>query len=341
MCDRRQEPSWPRPSGEGRARSLVAGEGPGNLLDAPQLPVGPFADLFHPPAGTFRASPSKSQGVAVQTRQHLVVIAVSTALALSACGGSSPTTAVSSAPAVPTVAQSDTPAPTPSDPVEGAPQDAALVEAFLSAINTFSDPEVMREALPLTEDGSPANVYVTHLANTAEAALDGGTPLTDTTHEKLDDSSFKSCDDPSLEETCVTFGDFKVNASGQLVDLTVDSKAIGDRLTAGNGEVVSAGGAKFTFLTANRSIQSNALFVSVKVEAGNKAINPFAASATYRSPDGKQRQATQAYGPTDIDAKSNSIVTMIFQGVKAGGKVTLEGCVDECASDFKVVIKVG
>jgi hypothetical protein len=185
------------------------------------------------------------------------------------------------------------------------------------------------------------NIYVTHLANVAEAALDGGTPLSDTTLKQLEDSSFKSCDDPSDEKTCVTFSDFAVDASGKFVDLRVNGKAIGGRLTAGNGESVSAGGAKFTFLTANRSIQSNALFVSVKVEAGKKPISPFSATATYRSPDGKQRQATQAYGPADIDAESNSIVTMIFQGVKAGGRVTLEGCVDECNSDFKVVIKVG
>ena len=50
-----------------------------------------------------------------------------------------------------------------------------------------------------------------------------------------------------------------------------------------------------------------------------------------------------AGGPTDIDAKSNTVVYMGFASIKAGGKVTLEGCVGKDCSggQFTAVLKVG
>lgn len=263
---------------------------------------------------------------------------------IAACGGGgSGAETVASAPSVATATQSSsstTSAPSPTTS-KAAAADPKLLEDFSDAVASYSDPDTMRDALKLTAPGSPAFVYVSHLANTSEAALDGGSPLPDQTTDKLSDTEFKACDDLTDEATCITFQGFKVNESGKLVDLTVDKKKISDRLTAGSGEKVTASGNKFTFLTAYKSIQSNALFVSVKVESGAKRISPNIYTATYRSPDGKQRTATTAYGPTELDAKSNTIVTMVFKGVVPGGKVTLDGCIADCTSQFKTVIKVG
>lgn len=271
-----------------------------------------------------------------------VFVVPAAALFLAACGnGGSGTETVATVASIPTATQSSsstTPPPTAAKPASADPK---ILQEFAEAVGSYSDPDAVRAALILTTPGSPAYVYVSHLANTSEAALDGGAPLPDQTTEKIDDSEFKACDDPTDKKTCITFGGFKVDASGKLVDLTVSQKLISDRLTAGSGEQVTSAGNKFTFLTAYKSIQSGALFVSVKVEAGAKPISPNTFSATYRSPDGKQREATTAYGPVDIDAKSNAMVTMVFQGVQPGGKVTLDGCISDCMSQFKAVIKVG
>lgn len=274
----------------------------------------------------------------MQFKRSLVIAACST-LAISACGGS-PTTVSSSPPTVPTVAQSATDSATATATPDAPEVTTAGVEEFLEAIQKISDPAAIREALSLTKPGSPVEVYVNHLANSAEAALDGGLTMTDSTVEKIDDSSFKSCDSVN-REVCVTFSDIEVDSEGLYVNLRVDDQPIQDRLTAGDGTSVTAADASFTFLTAYKSIQSGALFVSVKVETSAQAVSPFLYSATYRSPDGKQRTATDALGPVDIGADSNSIVTMIFQGVDGGGQITLDGCVDECASNFDVVLQVG
>ena len=94
------------------------------------------------------------------------------------------------------------------------------------------------------------------------------------------------------------FGGFKVDPTGKVVDLTVNKQQVAPRLTAGNGDAVSASGTKFTFLTAYKSIQSNALFVTVKVETGSKPIQANIYSAVYRGPDGKQRTASRRRAPS-------------------------------------------
>lgn len=288
-------------------------------------------------------------------RRLAIIAALSTALSLTACGGGGGTTAesVASGPPVATATQpgsDSTTAPTatqPAAPASTAPAPASLdpklLEDFANGFASESDPDTMRgEALSLTVPGSVAYAYVSHLANVSESALDGGNPYSDSQVDEVKDASFKLCDDPSDEDTCSTFTDFKVDASGKIVDMRVNGKTISDRLTVGNGQSVSSKGSKFKFLTAYKSITSNSLFVTVKIESGSKPISPNIYSASYRSPEGKQREATDAFGPTDLDANSNSIVTMVFKGVTAGGKVTLDGCVGkDCTAVFNASMKVG
>jgi hypothetical protein len=266
---------------------------------------------------------------------------------LSGCSGSGEPTAenVTSAPSVATASQaSQTPssAATSAAATPGPAATGDVIKAYVDAFASDSDPDAMREGLKSATPGSPAYIYLSHLANVSEAGLDGGQALADQEVTPVGSDGFKVCSDPSDDKSCVTIGGFKVNEKGLLADLTINKKPIASRLTTGNGDSVTAAGAKFTFLTAYKSVQSNALFVTVKVKTGSKAISPNLYSATYRSPSGKQRQAQDAYGPTDIDADSNTIVSMAFPGVEPGGRVKIEGCVGtECSGIFDLVIKVG
>jgi len=262
-------------------------------------------------------------------------IVILAALVLAGCADTdSGATVAPSGATVPTVTQS-------SSVTKSVGISEEALKAYADAVAAHADPEPMREALKYTEDGSVAFAYLTHLANVVEARLDGGEPSTEQEVTKEGPGTYKSCADSSDESTCATFADFKVNDQGKIVDLTVNGKEIGSRITLGNGDSVTSGGASFTFLSAYKSVQSNALFVTMRIEAGKRPISPNIYSATYRSPDGKQREATSADGPTDIDARSNALVSMIFKGVKTGGKLTLSGCVADCSSEFKAVVKVG
>ncbi len=267
---------------------------------------------------------------------------IASAVPLSSCSSSAGApTQVSTAATAPTVDQetAGTGASASSSPAESREAKVDLA-AFVDAIGSEDDPDAMRAALKLTAPGSSAEAYVRHLANVVESTLDGGGSGVKQTVERTGDS-FKSCDDPGDESSCATFAGFKITPAGKISELTVNGKSIGDRITVGNGSAVTTGGAKFTFLTAYKSIMSNALFVTVKVKSGNRPISVNNYSAVYRSPDGKQRTATDAMGPTDIAADSSSIVTMVFKGVAVGGKVTMDGCVSECASSWSAKIRVG
>ena len=270
-----------------------------------------------------------------------VIVGACGLLLVAGCGGgATKATTVRTAPPVATVTQSASPATTDS----GSPLASAdAVKSYVDAQASQDNPDAMRQGLKLAAPNSVAYIYLDHLANVSEAGLDGGQPYTKSEVTPVGSDAFKACSDPADETSCIIFGDFKVNPAGKLVDLTVNKQPIGPRLTAGSGQVVTAGGAKFTFLTAYKSIQSNALFVTVKVETGAKPIMMNTFTASYRGPDGKQRTASQAQGPTNLDAQSNAIVSMAFASVKVGGKVTLDGCVGKDCSggQFTAVMKVG
>lgn len=214
----------------------------------------------------------------------------------------------------------------------------ASVKAYLDALNS-SDPDAMRAALEHAAPRSVAHSYLQHQANVEEAALDGGQQRPEGTVVRSGDG-YRMCSDQTEEKTCVMFTDFK-SAGGKLSDLKVNGVDPGPLLTVGNGDTVKSKGATFEFLTAYRSVASNALFVALRVTSGPDPISPFLYDGTYRSPDGKQRKVTDAYGSTELDAKSNTVVAMVFAASRPGGKVTLEGCVADCTSNFTAVVQVG
>jgi hypothetical protein len=216
---------------------------------------------------------------------------------------------------------------------------------YVNAMGKYNDPDAMRTGLTNAAPKSPAYVYLSHQANVAESALDAGQPYSAGVVTPEGDS-FQLCDaagttgavDP---KSCVTFSDFKVNPAGLIVGFSVNKQDVAPRLTTGSGEAVSNNGAKFTFLTAYKSVQSGALFVTVKVETGPQSVSLNASASTYRDPEGKQRTATQAIAPSEVGANSNTMVTMTFAGSKPGGQVTLEGSTGADYSPVKAVINVG
>jgi hypothetical protein len=260
-------------------------------------------------------------------------------LLLTGCGGGTNAITVTTLVPVRTVTQSASPTSSESGSALASPE---AMKSYADAQMNEADPDAMRSALKLTAPNSIAYIYLDHEANMSEAALDGGQSLPKTEVTDMGDGTFKACNDPNDATSCLTFGDFKINAAGKLVDLTVNKQQIGPRITAGNGQAVTAGGTKFTLLTAYKSIQGNWLSVAVKIETGSQPIDANISSATYRDPDGKLRTATNSAGVTQIAANSNTIVAMNFSSVKAGGKVTLQGCVpQDCSNSYTAVINVG
>jgi hypothetical protein len=170
-----------------------------------------------------------------------------------------------------------------------------------------------------------------------EASLDGGAGQSfgaSTLNET--DGGYELCTDGD----CIAFADFTTNAQGQLVDFSIEGKPVADRLARGNGRAVSAaGGVNITYLTSYLSVQSDAVFVTARVESGQAPISVNIYSASYRSPDGKQRAAQDAGGPTELGPRSNALVYMAFPSVPFGGTVTLDGCINECEQFFDVQLK--
>lgn len=271
-----------------------------------------------------------------------VVALGATCALLGACTGESPETTAST-PTVATTTQSTkpaTPSAAPSSAVAEAPSDSASKVA--GAIATGGDPDAVRRALDLTAAGSLAHAYMLHRSYVAEAGRDSGTPYADSEISELPRANYKLCDDPADENTCTVLGNFKADATGKIVDFTVDGQALQGRLTVGDGQPVSAGGGKFTFLTAYRATTSDSLFVAIKMESGKKSLSPNVSLATYISPDGQQRAATDAIGPSRLDVDSDAVAYLRFDGVSPGGKVIVEGCIDDqCeGGSLKAVIPV-
>jgi hypothetical protein len=259
------------------------------------------------------------------------IAALATLVVLAGCG-SDPETTQTDDKTVPETSQESSPEP---DEPQADPN-ALGVGDYMEAVNS-TEVDVLREAAGKVAENSPAAIYLEHRANVYEATLDGGSGQTfgESTLTETD-SGYDVCTDGD----CIAFADFTTNDREQLVDFTINGEPIGERLGRGNGRAVQGtGGVKVTYLTSYLSVQSDAVFVTARVETGNAPVGVNIYTASYRSPDGKQRAAQQADGPVELGAKSNAMVYMAFPGVPFGGTVTLDGCVDDCAQSFEVQLK--
>jgi hypothetical protein len=211
---------------------------------------------------------------------------------------------------------------------------ADAIGAYMEAVAS-ADPDIQHEAVSGTAaPDSVAAAYMRHLANQSEAYLDGGLPQDELGLNETDDGYELD----NYGET-VTFADFRTT-NGKVTDFTINGRSPGPQLTVGNGDKVRGGGATFEFLTAYRSITANSLIVTVKVTS-TKPITLDIYSAVYRDPRGKQRDASDATGATELAAKSNTVIALVFQGSRPGGTVTLTGSLNDFNDSYKVKINVG
>jgi len=265
--------------------------------------------------------------------RKIAIISVwfATLAGLASCGGPDVTTNATPQP-VTTVDQDQS--TTPDDDSSGTDE---VVRSYVDALAATDDPEAMRDGLRYAAEGSVAYVYLEHRANLADAALDGGSPFP-AYRATASGDGFEICD-PSDRASCGTFAGFQT-ADGKLTDLTVDGDRPGPLLTTGNGDKVTANGLNAEFLTAYDAIAGSGLWVTIRITSGPESVELDIYSATYRAPDGRQRQVTDAYGPYELGADSNAMVALVFAGVQPGGTVSLTAW-DQDYNEDELRIRVG
>jgi hypothetical protein len=254
-------------------------------------------------------------------------MATGLSIALLAACGSGPETTPSSGNTVPKVGQGS---PTPE-----VDRNALTIEQYIDLV-AQDNVQAIRKGAQRVADNSPAAVYLTHRANILEARLDGGAGAFGPSSFQEADNGYRVCTDGD----CIEYSEFTANSRHQLVEFSVAGKPVASRLAIGDGDPVRAqGGVRVTYLTSYKSVQSDAVFVTARVRTNQTPISANIYTAIYRSPDGKQRTAADASGPYELGANSNAIIYMAFPGVKFGGTVTLDGCLDQCVEQFKVSIR--
>jgi hypothetical protein len=198
-------------------------------------------------------------------------------------------------------------------------------KSYLEVLNS-GDADVMREGMKLTAPNSVAYHYLDHLANMAESLPRVGETAPKSVIVPVGGDRFSSCSGPADDSTCTTFGGFKVNGNGKLVDLTVDKQPIGPRLTVGRGHRVTAAGTKFTFLTAYQSVVSGAWMITIRVQTGAEPITINPKTWSYRGPDGKPLNSAGFSTATHVVSRASLIAVVTFESAKAGGRLTVDGC---------------
>lgn len=194
----------------------------------------------------------------------------------------------------------------------------ADLKKFFDAI-AASDPEKMQAVKSLAAPGSIAAAYLQEQSDASNALIDAGFGNDIGSTAKEVDGGYKNCSDPADPTNCVTWADFE-SANGKLAKFTINGTDISDRIAVGDGSNQDAGGlATVEFLSAYKSVQSDQIFVNVKVTSHTQKINLGAYTATYRGDDKRQSTATDASAPTELDADSTAYVSMIFKASKLGG----------------------
>ena len=260
-------------------------------------------------------------------------------LLLSGCVGATKATTVGTAAPARTATASASPSAT----------ESASVIAFRQAVKSYGQaleataPATVREGLKLTAPDSVAYRYLEHIASLSEVYVEPQT--SDPAPAALPDGEdgFKFCTIPSNDFSCTTYGDFTVNQDGKLVDFTINKQPVGPHLTVVSGQPVTVGAVKFTLMSAYRSIESNVLVVSVKVDSGAEAITTNPKLWSYRGPDGKLVAPMGSSGATYVIARSHATVGINMGSAKTGGYLTVSGCPSkDCPNgSFSGVLKVG
>ena len=220
--------------------------------------------------------------------------------------------------------------------VADAEPSAQSTPAPVGTVSTPGD-SAAREALQYAAEHSVAHLYLRHQANLFEAGLDGGMHVGESSVDEID-GGYEMCD---VIDECNKFTGFVID-DGLVTDLRVNGQDPGPRMAVGDGTTVESRGVTATFLTAYRSIAGESLFVAIELSTGEVNAELYVYSATYRAPDGRQRQAADVLGPFEVGAQSTATVAMAFPAAEPGGTVTLEGIVDDdYDKTVELVIPVG
>jgi hypothetical protein len=238
----------------------------------------------------------------------------------------------------PTPVATVSPASEPSTPI-GAPEqsgDEEAVEGYMKGLAS-GRPDIARDALQYAAADSVAHIYLQHQANLFEAGLDGGMYQDESSVDGID-GGYEMCD---VIDVCNEFTDFRTE-DGFVADLRVNGQDPGPRLAVGDGSAVESRGVTATLLSAYLSIASESLFVAVEISTSDADAEMYLYSATYRAPDGRQRQAADVLGPFEISAESTATVAMAFPAAEPGGTITIEGIADDDYSrTIEFVVPVG
>jgi hypothetical protein len=184
-------------------------------------------------------------------------------------------------------------------------------------------PDRLETALDMSADDSIAHAYATHRLALANAAADDGTP-TDGGSVKRKGSGYRYCAVPDDPTSCYVWADIQAR-DGKIASFTVDGEELGSRLSVGSGTPVKAGKVgTVDLLTAYHSVTGDSVFVTMLVRSADLDISVGHLSATYRSPSGRQTEASDAIGPSDLGANSNGHVVAIFNGAEPGGEVKFD-----------------
>jgi hypothetical protein len=264
-----------------------------------------------------------------------IAIAVVAPLVLTGCGGSSDVKP----------AKGDTSANT----VQGkeakrdaaADRDAELkdeaVAQYFDAIS-YSDPEKMEAVKSVVAPGSIAAAYLQEQSDVSNAGIDAGTPYDGGPAKKID-GGFENCDETDDENSCTKWTDLE-QVNGRLAKFTVNGTDITDRIAVGDGTKANAGSlASVEFLSTYKSVQSEVVFVNLRVTSDKEPVNLNLYSATYRGTDKRQSTATaDSTGPTELEADSTAYVSLIFKAGAIGGDVKL-GVSDSDYNEIEATIK--
>lgn len=202
-----------------------------------------------------------------------------------------------------------------------------VVKRYFEAFATDL-PQAMAAMLELSAPDSPAHTYARFQTASIQVAADQGRPPEPRTLELTGDA-IRICTtrtevSPGVEP-CLSFSDFTAAPGSELLTgFMINGKPIQDRLVKG-GDIVSAGGARFTLVVGYQSIQSETLLLVVEIVNGPKKISIFSDSATYVGANGRQVKASGAEGPFEVQPSASASVVIGFAGATPHGRLILEG----------------
>jgi hypothetical protein len=171
--------------------------------------------------------------------------------------------------------------------------------------------------------GSPAAGFVTYLRAAAQAVVDSGQELeADDATAVVKDGGYEFCNGSSSSRTCFRYSDI-TGDQGKVADFSVNGKPVADRVAVGAGTPVRLATVDATaaFVVAFESSAGDNLFVAVKVDSGNQALETV--EAAYRPATGARVESARMSGPSKLAAGEAGSYVFAFPGARIGGTLTL------------------